>query len=88
MGWFQLPALLQYPPHLIPLCLNMRVSQQDEDVIGAERESIHTDPVHNVKDKLLHLYLQSVAVAADDALQGLGMQQRRGEPHTTFLFGG
>ena len=36
----------------------------------------------------MHLYLQSVAVAADDALQCFGMQQRGGEPHTAFLFGG
>ena len=58
----------------MPLRLDMRVSQQDEDVIGAKRKSIRTYPVHNVKDKLVYLYLQSVAVAADDALQGFGMQ--------------
>ena len=88
MGWFQLPTLLLYPPHLMPLRLDMRVYQQDEDVIGAERESVRSYPVHDVKDKFVHLYLQSVSVAADNALQGFGMQQRWSEPHTAFLFGG
>jgi hypothetical protein len=36
----------------------------------------------------VHLYLQSVTVAADYLLQGFGMQQLWSKPHTAFLFGG
>jgi hypothetical protein len=41
------------------------VYQQKKKVVVAERESIRTNTIHDVKDKFLHLYLQSVAVAAD-----------------------
>ena len=70
----QFPALLQYFPHLMFLRLDLRVRQQHQQVIRAKRESVRAYTFHNVKDKLVHLYLQSVAVAADDTLQGFGMQ--------------
>ncbi len=56
------------------LHLYLRVYQQKKKVVVAERESIRTYTVHDVKDKFVHLYLQSVAVAADNLLQGFGMQ--------------
>ena len=43
-------------------------------VVVTERECDRTDPVHDVKDKFVYLYLQSVAVAADNLVQGFGMQ--------------
>ena len=84
----QFPALLQHFPHLVLLHLDLRVRQQYQQVIRAKRKSVRAYTLHDVKYKLVHLYLQSVAVAADNLLQGFGMQQRRSEPHTTFLFGG
>ena len=84
----QFPAFLQYLSHLVLLRLDLRVRQQYQQVIRAERESVRANTLHDVKYKFVHLYLQSVAVAADNLLQGFGMQQRWGEPHTAFLFGG
>lgn len=74
-GWFQFPALLQYPPHLMSLRFDIRVCQQRENVGIAKRESVCTCACHDVKDKLVHLYFQSVTVASDYLLQGFGMQQ-------------
>ena len=62
--------------------------QQKENVVAVERESVRADTLHDVKYKLVHLYLQSVAVAADYLPQGFGMQQRGGKPHTALLSGG
>ena len=70
----QFPALLQHFTHLRLLRLDLRVRQQYQQVIRAKRESVRAYTFHNVKDKLVHLYLQSVAVAADNLLQGFGMQ--------------
>ena len=61
--------------------------QQKKNVAVTERECIRADTVHDVKDKFVHLYLQSVAVAADNLLQGFCMQQCGVEPHPAFLFG-
>ena len=71
----ELPILLQYFPHLVLLRLDIRVCQQHENVVAAKRESIDTRACHDVKYKFTHFYLQSVAVAADNLLQGFGMQQ-------------
>ena len=71
----ELPTLLQYFPHLVLLRFDIRVCQQRENVIAAKRESVDTHTCHDVKYKFAHLYLQSVAVAADYLLQGFGMQQ-------------
>lgn len=84
----QFPAFLQHLSHLMFLRLDLRIRQQYQQVIRAKGESVRTYTLHDVKYKLVYLYLQSVAVAADDALQSFGMQQRWCEPHTTFLFGG
>lgn len=73
---------------LVLLHLYLRMYQQKKNVVVAERECVRADTFHNVKDKFAHLYLQSVAVAADNLLQGFGMQQRGRKPHTAFLFGG
>ena len=71
----QFPVLLQHFPHLVLLRFDLRIRQQYQQVIRAKRESVRAYTLHDVKYKLVHLYLQSVAVAADDALQGFGMQQ-------------
>ena len=71
----QFPAFLQHFPHLVFLCLDLRVGQQYQQVIRAKGESVSTCTLHNVKYKLVYLYLQSIAVAADNLLQGFGMQQ-------------
>lgn len=84
----QFPALLQYLSHLMFLRLDLRVRQQYQQVIRAKRESVRAYTLHDVKYKLVHLYLQSVAVAADNLLQGFGMQQCGVEPHSAFLFSG
>ena len=83
----QFPAFLQYLSHLVLLRLDLCVRQQYQQVIRAKRESVRAYTLHDVKYKLVHLYLQSVAVAADNLLQGFGMQQRRSEPHTAFIYG-
>ena len=70
----QFPALLQYFPHLVLLRLDLRVGQQYQQVIRAKRECVRAYAFHDVKYKLVHLYLQSVTVAADNLLQGFGMQ--------------
>lgn len=84
----QFPALLQHFPHLVLLRLDLRVRQQYQQVIRAKRERVRAYALHDVKYKLVHLYLQSVTVAADNLLQGFGMQQRWDKPHTAFFFGG
>ena len=84
----ELPALLQYLSYLMLLRLDIRVCQQGENVVAAKRESVDTRACHDVKYKFAHLYLQSVAVAADYLLQSFGMQQWRGKPHTALFFGG
>ena len=71
----ELPTLLQYFPHLVLLRFDIRVCQQRENVVAAKRESVNTRTCHNVKYKFTHLYLQSVAVAADYLLQSFCMQQ-------------
>ena len=71
----ELPTLLQYLPYLVLLRFDIRVCQQRENVIAAKRESVDTCACHDVKYKFAHLYLQSVAVAADNLLQGFGVQQ-------------
>lgn len=81
----QFPALLQYFPHLMFLRLDLRVRQQHQQVIRAKRESVRAYTLHDVENKLVYLYFQSVAVAADDALQGFGMQQR-GANHIRLFF--
>lgn len=70
----QFPAFLQHFSHLVFLRLDLCIRQQYQQVIRAKGESVRAYTLHNVKDKLVHLYLQSVAVAADDALQGFSMQ--------------
>ena len=67
------PALLQYFPDLVFLHLYLRMYQQKKNVVVAERECVRADTVYNVKYKLVHLYLQSVAVAADYLPQGFCM---------------
>ena len=84
----ELPILLQYLSYLVFLRLDIRVCQQSENVVAAKRESVDTCTCHDVKYKFTHLYLQSVAVATDNLLQGFGMQQRRCKPHTALFFGG
>lgn len=84
----QFPALLQYLSHLMFLRLDLHVRQQYQQVIRTKGESLRAYALHDVKYKLVHLYLQSVAVAADNLLQGFGMQQRGSKPHPAFLFGG
>ena len=49
--------------------------QEAKQIRIAERERVRIDTLHDVKYKLVHLYLQSVAVAADNLPQGFGMQQ-------------
>ena len=87
-GRSKFPTFLQYLSDLVLLHLYLRMYQQKKNVVVAERECVRADTFHNVKDKFAHLYLQSVAVAADNLLQGFGMQQRGRKPHTAFLFGG
>ena len=84
----QFPALLHHLTHLVLFRLYLRVYQQKKNVAVTERECIRADTVHDVKDKFVHLYLQSVAVAADNLLQGFCMQQCGVEPHPAFLIGG
>ena len=72
---YELPTFLQYLSYLMLLRFDIRVCQQRENVIAAKRESVDTRTCHDVKYKFTHLYLQSVAVAADYLLQGFGMQQ-------------
>ena len=71
----EFPILLQYLSLLVFLCLDIRVCQQRENVISAKRESVDTRTCHDVKYKFAHLCLQSVTVAADNLLQGFGVQQ-------------
>ena len=71
----QFPALLQYLSHLVFLRLDLRVRQQYQQVIRTKGESVCAYTLHNVKYKLVYLYLQPVAVTADNLLQGFGMQQ-------------
>lgn len=71
----QFPAFLQHFSHLVFLRLDLRVRQQYQQVIRAKGESVRADTFHNFKYKLVHLYLQSVAVATDNTLQGFSMQQ-------------
>lgn len=85
-GRSKFPTFLQYLSDLVLLHLYLRMYQQKKNVVVAERECVRADTFHNVKDKFAHLYLQSVA--ADNLLQGFGMQQRGRKPHTAFLFGG
>ena len=73
--WRELPTLLQYLPYLVLLRLDIRVCQQREHVVTAKRKSVDTRACHDIKYKFTYLYLQSVAVAADNLLQGFGMQQ-------------
>ena len=75
-GRSKFPTFLQYLSDLVLLHLYLRMYQQKKNVVVAERECVRADTFHNVKDKFAHLYLQSVAVAADNLLQGFGMQQR------------
>ena len=82
------PTLLQHLSDLVLLHFYLRVYQQQKNVVVAERECVRADTIHDVKYQLVHLYLQSVTVAADYLLQGFGMQQRWSKPHTAFLFGG
>ena len=82
------PTLLQHLSDLVLLHFYLRVYQQQKNVGVAERECVRADTIHDVKYQLVHLYLQSVTVAADYLLQGFGMQQRWSKPHTAFLFGG
>ena len=87
-GRSKFPTFLQYLSDLVLLHLYLRMYQQKKNVVVAERECVRADTFHNVKDKFAHLYLQSVAVAADNLLQGFCMQQCGVEPHPAFLFGG
>ena len=74
-GRSKFPTFLQYLSDLVLLHLYLRMYQQKKNVVVAERECVRADTFHNVKDKFAHLYLQSVAVAADNLLQGFGAQQ-------------
>ena len=85
-GRREFPTLLQYLPDLVLLHFYLRVYQQKKKVVVAERECVRADTIHNVKYQLVHFNLQSVTVAADNLLQGFGMQQRGGKPHTAFFF--
>lgn len=69
----QFPTLLQHFSHLMFLRLDLRVRKQYQQVIRTEGESIRAYTLHDVKYKLVYLYLQSVTVAVDDALQGFGI---------------
>ena len=82
------PTVLQHLSDLVLLHFYLRVYQLQKNVVVAERECVRADTIHDVKYQLVHLYLQSVTVAADYLLQGFGMQQRWSKPHTAFLFGG
>ena len=84
----EFPAFLQYLPYLVLLRLYLRVHQQKKHIVITERDGVRAYALHDVKYQFVHLYLQSVAVAADNLLQGFGMQQRGRKPHTAFLFGG
>ena len=84
----QFPTFLQHFSDLVFLHLYLRMYQQKKNVAVTERECIRADTVHDVKDKFVHLYLQPVAVAADNLLQGFCMQQCGVEPHPAFLIGG
>ena len=66
----EFPAFLQHLSDLVLLHLYLRVYQQKKDVVIAERECVRACTVHDVKYKLRHFYLQSVAVAADNLPQG------------------
>ena len=69
----ELPTLLQYLSYLVLLRFDIRVCQQRENVVAAKRESVDTRTCHYVTHKFAHLYLQSVAVAADYLPQGFCM---------------
>lgn len=71
----QFPTLLQHLSHLVFLRLDLRVCQQYQQVIRAKGKSVRAYTLHDVKYKFMYFYLQSVAVAADNLLQGFGMQQ-------------
>lgn len=71
----ELPALLQDFPDLVLFYLYLRVCQQKKNIVIAERERVRACAVHDVEYKLIHFYLQTVAVAADNLLQSFGMQQ-------------
>ena len=73
--WCELPALLQYLSDLVLFYLYLRVYQQKKNIVIAERERVHARTVHDVEYKLAHLDLQTVTVAANNLLQGFGMQQ-------------
>lgn len=70
----QFPALLQYLSYLVLLGFYLRVSRQKKNIAIAERESVRACTLHDVKYQLVHLYLQSIAVVADNLLQGFCMQ--------------
>ena len=72
--WCELPALLQDFPNLVLFHLYLRVYQQKKNIVIAERERVCACIVHDVEYKLAHLDFQTVAVAADNLLQGFGMQ--------------
>ena len=67
------------------LCLYLRIYEQGHEVVQAERYAAHVHVLHDVKELFSHFYLQTVAVASDDFLQGCRMCQLRIEPHTAFL---
>ena len=69
------PALLQYFPYLVLLHFYLRVYQQKKKIVITEREGVRAYALHDVKYKLVHLYLQPITVAADNLPQGFGMQQ-------------
>ena len=84
----QFPALLQYLSHLVLFRFDLRVYQQHKNIIRAEGKCVCADTFHDVKDKFVYLYLQPIAVAADNLTQGFGMQKRWSKPHTALFFGG
>ena len=55
---------------------------------SGRRKCVCADTFHDVKDKFVYLYLQPIAVAADNLTQGFGMQKRWSKPHTALFFGG
>lgn len=69
------PTLLQHLSDLVLLHFYLRVYQQKKDVVITEREGVRAYALHDVKYKLVHLYLQPITVAADNLPQGFGMQQ-------------
>ena len=71
----EFPTFLQYLPYLVLLRFYLRVHQQKKNIVITEREGVRACTLHDVKYKLVHLYLQSVAVTTDNLLQGFGMQQ-------------